>query len=149
MISSVGPGSAREGGSMKSWARTLALALSLSAAVPATAVMAAENVEQVLLDKANYWRLKDRPDLAMEALDKLLAMNPNQPEALFQYGMIQFQQGKTVEAQRTLARLQEAAPNSTRVADLESSIRAGKVGGNELNEARRLAQSGQMDEAVQ
>ena len=76
---------------MKSWARTLALALSLSAAVPATAVMAAENVEQVLLDKANYWRLKDRPDLAIEALDKLLAMNPNQPEALFQYGMIQLQ----------------------------------------------------------
>jgi tetratricopeptide (TPR) repeat protein len=103
----------------------------------------------VLLDKANYWRLKDRPDLAAEALNQLLEINPNHPDALFQYGMLEVQQNKPAEAQRYLAKLQQVAPNSPHIADLQSAIRAGQISPNELGEARRLAQSGQMSEAVQ
>ncbi len=134
---------------MRPWARDLSLALMLSAAMPSGLALAADRAEQTLLDKANYWRLKDRPDLAAEALNKLLALNPNQPDGLFQYGMLQVQLGKMPEAQRYLARLQQIAPGSPQVADLENTIRAGKVSGNELNEARRLAQSGQTGEAVE
>jgi tetratricopeptide (TPR) repeat protein len=123
--------------------------LLLAAAIPASAVLAAEDAEQVLLDKANYWRLKDRPDLAIEALTKLLFLNPNQSEALYQLGMLDVQQGKVPDARTTLSRLQKASPGSPRIADLENAIRAGKVGPSELNEARKLAQSGQLTEAIQ
>lgn len=134
---------------MGSWVRPFVLGLLLAAAIPTNAVLAAENAEQILLDKANYWRLKDRPDLAIEALTKLLFLNPNQAEALYQLGMLDVQQGKAADAKETLARLQKAAPGNPHIADLENAIRAGKVGPSELNEARKLAQSGQLSEAIQ
>jgi tetratricopeptide (TPR) repeat protein len=123
--------------------------LLLAVAIPASAVLAAEDAEQILLDKANYWRLKDRPDLASEALTKLLFLNPNQPDGLYQLGMLDVQQGKTADAKSALARLQKAAPDSPHIAELESAIRTGKVGPSELSEARKLAQSGQLTEAIQ
>ena len=128
--------------------RSLALALLLSAAIPTVAVLAQENAETVLLDKANYWRLKDRPDLAAEALNKLLEINPNNPEALFQYGELSVQLNKPADAQRYLAKLQQVAPDSPHIADLEAAIRAGKIGPSDLSEARRLAQAGQLQEAI-
>lgn len=135
---------------MGSWVRPFVLGLLLTAAIPAGAVLAAApDAEQILLDKANYWRLKDRPDLAIEALTKLLFLNPNQAEGLYQLGMLDVQQGKTPDAKNALARLQKAAPDSPHIAELESAIRAGKVGPSELNEARKLAQSGQLSEAIQ
>ncbi len=133
---------------MKFWARHLVLGLLLTAAIPAASTLAAESAQQILLDKANYWRLKDRPDLAVEALQKLLSINPNQPDALYQYGVISVQQGKIDDAKGYLARLQKAAPSSPHVADLENAIRAGQVSPNELSEARRLAQSGQFSQAT-
>ena len=107
------------------------------------------NAEQVLLEKANYWRLKDRPDLAEEALNELLKINPNNPDALFQFGVLSIQDNKPADAQRYLAKLQQVAPNDPHIADLEAAIRTGKIGPNDLNEARRLAQSGQTEEAIQ
>jgi tetratricopeptide (TPR) repeat protein len=133
---------------MKVWARHLVLGLLLAAAIPSAPTRAAESAQQILLDKANYWRLKDRSDLAIEALQKLLSINPNQPDALYQYGTILVQQGKIDEAKGYLARLQKAAPSSPRIAELENSIRAGQVSPNELSEARRLAQTGQFSQAA-
>lgn len=133
---------------MKAWGRSLALGLLLSAALPTAAVLAAQSAEEVLLDKANYWRLKDRPDLAAEALNKLLEINPNNPDALFQSGLLAVQQSKPADAQRYLAKLQQVAPGSPHIADLESAIRAGKIGTNDLGEARRLTQAGQTAEAI-
>src|ERR1051325_4567658 len=134
---------------MKSWARHLVFGLLLAAAIPSARVDAAQSAEQILLDKANYWRLKDRPDLAIEALQKLLSINPNHPGALYQYGVLQVQQGKLEDAKAYLARLRKAAPSSPRIADLDNAIRAGQVSPNELSEARKLAQSGQFSQAAQ
>jgi cellulose synthase operon protein C len=133
--------------SMRAWGAVLAVAL-LAAGLPSHSVFAAESAEQVLLDKANYWRIKDRPDLAAEALNKLLEIDPNNPDALFQYGMLSVQTNKSADAQRYLAKLQQVAPNDPRIADLQNAIRAGNVGPSDLSEARRLAQAGQLDEAV-
>ena len=107
-----------------------------------------ENAEQVLIEKANYWRLKDRPDLAADALKQLLEINPNNPDALFQFGMLSVQENKPADAQRYLAKLQAVAPNDPHIADLQSAIRTGKIAASDLSEARRLAQSGQLEEAV-
>jgi tetratricopeptide (TPR) repeat protein len=132
--------------------RAFALALLASVALPVGLPigtgLAQENVEQVLLDKANYWRLKDRPDLAAEALNKLLEINPNNPDALFQFGEISVQLNKSADAQRYLAKLQQVAPNDPHIADLQAAIRTGTIGPTDLSEARRLAQAGRLDEAV-
>ncbi len=133
---------------MKRWGRAFALALLALAALPIAGAMAQQSAEQVLLDKANYWRLKDRPDLVAEALNQLLEINPNNPDALFQYGELSVQQSKPAEAQRYLEKLQQVAPNDPRIADLQAAIRTGKVGSTDLNEARRLVQAGHLDEAV-
>lgn len=133
---------------MKAWGSCLALALLLAVTLPSGPVHAATSAEQVLLDKANYWRIKDRPDLAADALNKLLEINPNNPEALYQYGVISVEQNKTADAQRYLAKLQQVAPNSPHIADLQNAIRTGSVGATDLSEARRLAQAGQIDQAI-
>ena len=129
---------------MKSWAREFALGLLLATAMPSVMALAAQSAEQILLDKANYWRLKDRPDLGDRGPAAALSINPNQPDALYQYGIIKVQQGKIDEARTYLDRLRKTAPSSSRVADLENAIRAGQVSPSELSEARRLAQSGQI-----
>ena len=133
---------------MTGWWRRLALALLLAAALPAAAALAQESAEQVLLDKANYWRLKDRPDLVAESLNKLLEINPNNPDALFLYGELSVQQNKPADAQRYLQKLQRVAPDSPHIADLQAEIRTGKIGPTDLNEARRLVQAGQLQDAV-
>ena len=112
---------------MKLWARQLALGLLLTAAIPPAAVRAADSAEQILLDKANYWRLKDRPDLARDALDKLLSVNPMQADALYAYGVLELQQGDVAVARGYLGRLRQAAPTDPRVAALDSAIGGGRV----------------------
>ena len=137
---------------MRDWGRAFWLALLIASAVtlamPVSVATAQESAREVLLDKANYWRLKDRPDLAAEALNKLLEINPNDTEALFQYGELSVQLNKPADAQRYLAKLQQVAPNDPHIADLQAAIRAGKIGTNDLAEARRLAQAGRLEEAV-
>ncbi|HWB50657.1 MAG TPA: tetratricopeptide repeat protein [Stellaceae bacterium] len=137
---------------MSGWRRAIVfvplLATVLWTAMPGGMALAQEDARAVLLDKANYWRLKDRPDLSAEALNKLLEINPNDPDALFLYGELSVQQNKPADAQRYLQKLQRVAPNDPHVADLQAAIRAGRIGPSDLNEARRLAQSGQLDEAV-
>jgi tetratricopeptide (TPR) repeat protein len=112
---------------MKLWARQLALGLLLTAAIPPAAVRAADSAEQILLDKADYWRLKNQPDLARDALDKLLSVNPIQPDALYAYGVLELQQGNIVDARGYLTRLRQAAPTDPRAASLEASIAAGRI----------------------
>jgi len=136
------------GGEIKRWARAFTLALTLSAAMPIAAALADDSAIQVLLDKASYWRLKDRPDLAADALNQLLEISPNNPDALFQYGELSVQANKPADAQRYLAKLQQVAPNDPHIADLQAAIRTGRIGPSDLSEARRLAQAGQLDEAV-
>jgi cellulose synthase operon protein C len=127
----------------------LALALLVTIMMPAAAALAQESAEQVLLDKANYWRLKDRPDLVAQALNQLLEIDSNNPDALFLFGELSVQQNKPADAQHYLEKLQQAAPNSPHIADLQAEIRTGKIGPTDLNEARRLVQAGQLQEAVQ
>jgi tetratricopeptide (TPR) repeat protein len=133
---------------MTRWGRALALALLLSVAMPMAGALADDSAAQVLLDKASYWRLKDRPDLAADALNQLLEISPNNPDALFQYGELSVQANKPADAQRYLAKLQQVAPNDPHIADLQAAIRAGRIGPTDLSEARRLAQSGRLDEAI-
>ena len=134
---------------MKSWARDFALGLLIATAIPPALAVAAPSAKQILLDKANYWRLKDRPDLAVQALQQLLSIDPNNQDAIYQYGILNVQQNKVEDAKSNLAKLRQLNPSSPHIPELENAIRAGQVSPNELNEARKLAQAGQFSQAAQ
>jgi len=77
----------------------------------------------------------------MGALNKLLATTRTSRNALFQYGMLSIQQNKIPDAQRFSLACSARRPAAPPPPILENAIRTGKVGSNDLSEARRLAQT--------
>jgi hypothetical protein len=98
-------------------ASTFAVGLFLSVALPA-GVALADPGEQILLDRANYWREQHRFDLASEILDKVLALNPGQPDALYQQGMLAAEQGDSDRADNYFNQLRQLARRAARAAEL-------------------------------
>jgi cellulose synthase operon protein C len=103
---------------------------------------------KVLLDQANYWYAQDRPEDAEHALDRLLRLDPDNPDALGLLAQLQSQRGDRTLAQATLAHLRAVRPNDPQIATVEQAIRAGSIDPASLAEARRLAQEGRNAEAV-
>ncbi|HTZ35080.1 MAG TPA: cellulose synthase subunit BcsC-related outer membrane protein [Stellaceae bacterium] len=96
----------------------VAFGLLLSVALPAGSALAADPGEQLLLERANYWRLQHRPDLADEFVAKVLALNPAQPDALYQHALLAAERGNKGEAQQYLDRLRQLAASDPRAAEL-------------------------------
>jgi hypothetical protein len=107
---------------MKASASTLAAGLLLSVALPVNVVLASDPGDQIILERANYWRAQHRPDLAGQILGKLLATNPGQPDALYQQGMLAIEQGDSGSAQQYLDRLRQVAPADERVTELAAKL---------------------------
>lgn len=107
---------------MKATASTLAVGLLLSVALPPGIAMATDPGDQLLLERANYWRAQHRPDLAGQILGKLLATNPSQPDALYQQGLLAREQGDRGGAQQYFDRLRQLAPGSQRAAELVAAL---------------------------
>ena len=82
----------------------LALALSLAsvaaATLPTTAfAQASSDPLNVLIDQGKYWQTHHRGDLAEQAWQKVLRINPKQPDALFGMGLIAKVEGRFEEAE--------------------------------------------------
>jgi len=107
---------------MKTSASTLAVGLLLSVALPSGVAMALDPGEQLMLERANYWRAQQRLDLAGDILNKVLAVNPSQPDALYQQGMLAVQQGDRADAQHYFDRLRQLAPADKRAAELVATL---------------------------
>jgi tetratricopeptide (TPR) repeat protein len=103
---------------------------------------------QLLLDQANFWRIKSQPTQAREALGRALALAPDNATALGMLGQIQSEQGEDAAAKATLARLKAAHPDDPAVTALTQSIRTGRIDPADLAEARRLARDGRGADAV-
>ena len=107
---------------MRRSAGTLAVSLLLSVALPAAGIAAAADPgEQIMLARANYWRSQHRLDLAGDILGKILAVNPNQPDALYQRGLLAQEQGDRGGAAQYFDRLRQLAPADTRAAQLAAA----------------------------
>ncbi|WP_039730880.1 tetratricopeptide repeat protein, partial [Pseudoxanthomonas sp. GW2] len=89
-----------------------------------------------------------REDLAADAWRKLLAVDPNQPDALLGLGLIDLNQGRRAEAQRRLAQLQSAHPDAPQTTRLRMALGGGGGGTSQLQAARRAAAAGRYAEAV-
>ena len=107
------------------------------------------DAERVLIERARYWRGRNRPELAAQALDRLLAADPSSLHGLYEKGMLAASLGNGGEAQQYLARLRSAHPNaSTQIAQLERAAQQGQVSRTDVDQARRLAQTGSFDQAA-
>lgn len=108
---------------MKARAGKLAAGLLYSvAAFPAAGAAATDPGEQLMLERASYWRGQHRLDLAGEILQKILAANPVQPDALYQQGVLSLEQGDHGSAQQYFDRLRLLAPADERAAQLFAAV---------------------------
>ncbi|NIF80610.1 tetratricopeptide repeat protein [Paraburkholderia sp. Cy-641] len=140
--------------------RLNALALSLRAALVAGAVccvaaaapdalaQASKDPLAVLIDQGKYWQSHQRGDLAEQAWQKVLSIDPKQPDALFGMGIVLADRKDGAGAQQYLARLKAVAPNYPNLDELGRRLGETSPRDQTINDARRLAQSGQNANAV-
>ncbi|WP_250493215.1 cellulose synthase subunit BcsC-related outer membrane protein [Caballeronia sp. GAWG1-1] len=137
---------------MRARQRTLAIRIAalFAAAAPAIAIaQTSADPLNVLIDQGKYWQSHKRGDLAEQAWQKVLRLDPKQPDALFGMGMVLADRKDGSGAQQYLAQLRQVAPNYPNIDDLGRRLGETSARDQTVNDARRLAQSGQSASAVQ
>nr|WP_255569285.1 cellulose biosynthesis protein BcsC [Neoroseomonas alba] len=102
----------------------------------------------VLLQQARHWQEQNRPDLALNAFDRVLAVDPRNADALAGAAASQAAMGNRQAAEALLARLREVAPSAVAVAGARDALRAATVDRSAIEEARRLSREGRIPEAL-
>jgi Tfp pilus assembly protein PilF len=103
----------------------------------------------ILLDQANYWSAQGRPELAQQALERLLLLEPNNPDVLATAAEVAALNGERATAEAYVARLNQIAPGSAAARRGAAALRVANVDQAILADARRLAQAGQREAAIQ
>ncbi|AQH01282.1 cellulose synthase [Burkholderia sp. KK1] len=129
--------------------RKRVIAAMLSAAPVLAFAQATADPLTVLIDQGKYWQSHKRGDLAEQAWQKVLRINPKQPDALFGMGMVLADRKDGSGAQQYLAQLRQVAPNYPNIDELGRRLGETSSRDQTVNDARRLAQSGQSASAVQ
>ena len=127
------------------------------AAAPAAPVPSAEppNLRgrgsvNALFEQANYWRSRGDSERALGALERVLAVEPTNAEALSLAIESSALLGRTTQANEFLAQLRRAVPaGDPRIGRAETTVAVANDGAPTLAEARRLAAAGRQGEAVQ
>lgn len=101
-----------------------------------------------LLSSARMWEAKNRQDMARTQLDKILTLQPDQPDALLLLGQIELRSNRPVEAEKLLQRLRRAHPGHPATRELEDAHRLATRDKRELAEVRLLSRAGKSEEAV-
>ena len=129
--------------------RALVAALVAAALLPATRdAWAQQDPLKLLVDQGNYWQDHQRGDLAREAWMKILAVAPNNPDALYGMGIVEADQRHNDLAAGYLRKLKQVAPGYAGVATLAGRLGQQAPQDTRLTEARRLAAAGKPDAAV-
>lgn len=126
------------------------LVLRLAEALPISSrpMPSVEPAHAALLGQARLWQSRNRDDLAAEALNRLLSMSPDHPDALAQLGFLQMRANRKDEAQQTLDRLRRVRPDHPDILRLETLIRLDEGGRDRFRQARMLAHAGRPEEAL-
>ncbi|WP_250453685.1 cellulose synthase subunit BcsC-related outer membrane protein [Caballeronia sp. ATUFL_M2_KS44] len=125
------------------------IAAMLCAAPALVLAQTAADPLNVLIDQGKYWQAHKRGDLAEQAWQKVLRIDPKQPDALFGMGMVLADRKDGSGAQQYLAQLRQVAPNYPNIDELGRRLGEASPRDQTVNDARRLAQSGQSASAVQ
>lgn len=101
-----------------------------------------------LLTQASYWHSKAHDDMALEALQKVLAVDENNIDAMYLSALYQLQRGNTQQSEIWRKKIAAIDPQDPRLASLNSASSMQSISPAQLNAARNLAQRGQIKEAV-
>ncbi|WP_413736273.1 cellulose synthase subunit BcsC-related outer membrane protein [Sodalis sp. RH21] len=102
-----------------------------------------------LLQQAAYWHEKAHNDLAQESLQKILAVDENNADALYLLSLYSLRGGQKAEAQKWRQRFVKAAPNDARLQNLDSASVLQTISPTQLANARQLAAQGNTARAIE
>lgn len=105
-------------------------------------------IEAELLSGARLWASKNRPDMARQLVDKLLAMDPYSPQGLGTLGDLALREKKTDEAKRILETLRTRHPQNKVTQELETLVRVYGPDREKLSQMRLMARAGRKAEAA-
>ncbi len=105
-------------------------------------------VEAELLSGARMWASKNRPDMARQLVDKVLAMDPYSPQGLGTLGDLALREKKMDEAKRILDTLRSRHPGHTVTQELETLVRVYGSEREKLSQMRLMARAGRKAEAA-
>ncbi|NRT55368.1 cellulose biosynthesis protein BcsC [Sphaerotilus uruguayifluvii] len=132
-----------------------AMAQATSAPVPAPGPSATQAASagpagavQTLIDQARHWQQRQRPDLATQTWNKLLAIDPRQPDALQGLATLSIEAGRFDEAGGYVDRLRQVQPGNASLDRLSRQVRTRTTSQSLLATARQQAQAGQMEAAA-
>lgn len=97
---------------------------------------------------ARAWEAVGREDKAGEAWERVLRSDPRHGEALAATAVRSAREGDEKSARALASRLEEAHPGHPLLGQVRRAITVGKRYGTLLDQARRLARDGRLDEAV-
>ena len=120
-------------------------ALQLAAATP---VWAQDPALDSLLEQAQYWHEKSNPSLAQESLQKVLMVDPNQPQALYLMSLWAQERGDAAESAQWRSRLEKAHPAAPQLQQLTRSQTLGQLSESGIDQARREAQAGDIKASI-
>jgi Tfp pilus assembly protein PilF len=101
-----------------------------------------------LLTQASYWHSKAHDDMALEALQKVLAVDESNIDAMYLTALYQLQRGNTQQSEIWRKKIAVIDPQDPRLASLNSASAMQSISPAQLNAARSLAQRGQTKDAV-
>lgn len=101
-----------------------------------------------LLEQAAFWQQQGQTERALQTLDRLLAVEPNNIEALAGAIELASLSNQPEAARRYLTRLGRLAPNDPRLMRGEELLRVTGEDAEALAAARQLARGGRAEEAV-
>lgn len=103
-----------------------------------------------LLEQGRYWQNQGDAKRAAQAWEKLLLSDPSQQEAMYGLGLAAVREKRLDDAQGYLTRLKQLNANGTFTKRLQQDIGlAGGAAAADLDRARMLAASGEIDKAMQ
>lgn len=114
----------------------------------AVAQETAQSALDQLLRQADFWQENQRPDLARQALERYLSGRPDDPEVLFRLARQASVNGQAQQAQEWTQRLEQVAPNSPRLIELDQLRQGNEVDSGQLTRARQLASANRYAEAA-
>ncbi|MGY0195100.1 cellulose synthase subunit BcsC-related outer membrane protein [Leptothrix sp. BB-4] len=129
----------------------LALALPapvLAAPTPAPVSDPARRSLDALLDSAQVWHARKRPDLARGVLQKMLAVQANEPRALLMLGELDLRAGRSNAALAQLAQLQSSHPDSPELRQLQQLAQLHTNDQQRLTRLLQLRERGELAQAA-
>ncbi len=108
----------------------------------------AQNALETLLNQADFWQQNQRPDLARQTLERYLAGRPNDPEVLYRLARLDLSDNQGADADQWISRLEQAAPNSPYLTELDQLRQGQTLNAEQLNRARQLANVNRYEESA-